>query len=395
MKVALITGGGDKPYALGLLSALVSKGIFVDFIGSNDMADAAIVKDKNVNFMNLRGDMDPTVSTFNKIMRVLRYYARLVKYAAMSDCSNFHILWFNKAILLDRIILNLYFKILGKKLTYTAHNIDEKERDGGNNYLNRITLKIAYNLVDHIFVHTAKMKLQLASEFGLPLEKVTIIPFGINNTIPKTKLNKSEARSILQLSDKDKVILFFGNIAPYKGVEYAASAIDILRREDESYRLIIAGQVKNCKPYWEKIETEIEKSNCVNYVLKHIKYIPDDQVEVFFKCSDVLVLPYKFIYQSGVLFLSYNFGLPVIASNVGSLSEDIIENETGLICKSEDSNDLSEKIRKYFNSDLYKNLKDKSQDIITYGANKYSWEIVANITSCVYIKILNCPDQRI
>jgi glycosyltransferase involved in cell wall biosynthesis len=103
---------------------------------------------------------------------------------------------------------------------FTAHNIDGKERDGGNNYLNRFSLKVLYNLVDHIFVHTAKMKSQLIQEFNLTGNKISVIPFGINNTIPKSNLTTSEARAKLQLNGDEKVILFFGNIAPYKGLEY-------------------------------------------------------------------------------------------------------------------------------------------------------------------------------
>ena len=388
MKVSLLTGGGDKPYALGLLNALVSKGVIVDFIGNDEMSSAEIVAHKSVNFLNLRGNQNPAASKVQKITRVLRYYLRLIRYTATTDSPILHILWFNKFLLFDRTLLNIYYKLLGKKLVFTAHNIDEKERDGSNNYLNRLSLKILYNLVDHIFVHTAKMKSQLVHEFNIAETKVSVIPFGINNTIPKSDLTKIEARGRLHLKDHEKVLLFFGNIAPYKGLEYAMYAMDQLRNKDDSFRLIIAGQIKDCQAYWEKLERIAESLDIGKYIIKKVEYIPDEDVEVFFKSSDVLLLPYKFIYQSGVLFLSYSFGLPVIATDVGSLREEIIEGETGFICKPEDPKDLAQKIGLYFQSDLYRNLEATRKGIMEYARERNSWQKVGQITYEIYKELL-------
>lgn len=384
MKVSLLTGGGDKPYALGLLSALVSQGLIVDFIGSDELGAAEIVSHRNVNFLNLRGNQNPEVSVLQKCIRVSRYYFRLLQYAATTDSKLFHILWTNKFPLLDRAILNLYYKFLGKKLILTAHNINEKERDGGDNIFNRLTLMALYILVDHIFVHTKKMKVQLNKEFNTKESKVTVIPFGINNTIPYSKLTKLEARDRLNLNEHNKVILFFGNIAPYKGLEDAIDALDRVRIKDNTYRLIIAGQVKSCQEHWNMIERVIEDRNLGKYVIKKIEYIPDKAVEIYFKSADVLILPYKFIYQSGVLFLSYSFGLPVIATDVGSLSEDILEGRTGMICRANDSVDLANTILGYFAGELFRNQERAKTDIQTYGSNNHSWNDIAKITYSVY-----------
>lgn len=388
MKVSLLTGGGDKPYALGLLNALISKDIIVDFIGNDEMSTAEVLADKRVNYLNLRGSQKSAAPKLTKFLRVLRYYLRLIKYVTVSDSPIFHILWFNKFILLDRTLLNIYYKLLGKKLVFTAHNVDEKERDGGNNILNRLSLRILYLLVDHIFVHTKKMKSQLIDEFNLTEAKVSVIPFGINNTIPKTDLTKSEARAKLHFNNYEKVLLFFGHIAPYKGLEYAIHAMDLLREKDDNYRLVIAGQIKGCQAYWEELERTIEVLGLSKYIIKKIEYIPDEDVEAFFKAADVLVLPYKFIYQSGVLFLSYNFGLPVIATDVGSLREDILEGRTGMICRADDPDDLADKVRRYFNSDLFRHLGSNMKDIISYGNEKHSWDEVGNATYSVYGNLL-------
>src|SRR5258708_6465854 len=84
----------------------------------------------------------------------------------------------------DRTLLLLYYKLLGKKLVFTAHNVNIRKRDCTDTWLNRLSLRIQYQLSDHIFVHTNRMKEELASDFAVTADKVSVIPFGINNTVP-------------------------------------------------------------------------------------------------------------------------------------------------------------------------------------------------------------------
>ena len=78
LSVALLTGGGDKPYALGMAAALTSAGISVDFIGSDDLNVPEVVTNPRVNFLNLRGDQRSEASSMAKVYRVSRYYFRLI-----------------------------------------------------------------------------------------------------------------------------------------------------------------------------------------------------------------------------------------------------------------------------------------------------------------------------
>ena len=108
LHVALLTGGGDKPYALGMAEALTSVGISVDFIGSDDLSVPELLGNSRIQFRNLRGDQRPGASPIAKALRVLKYYARLVIYAATSTPKLFHILWNNKFRLFDCTLLMLY-----------------------------------------------------------------------------------------------------------------------------------------------------------------------------------------------------------------------------------------------------------------------------------------------
>src|SRR5437588_2447904 len=82
IRVALLTGGGDKPYALGMAAALTSVGIHVDFIGSDDLSAPELLRNDRVKFLNLRGDQSEHASLMAKGLRVLSYYTRLIVYAA-------------------------------------------------------------------------------------------------------------------------------------------------------------------------------------------------------------------------------------------------------------------------------------------------------------------------
>jgi glycosyltransferase involved in cell wall biosynthesis len=109
----------------------------------------------------------------------------------------------------------LYYKLLAKRVVFLAHNVNAGKRDSNDSWLNRLSLKIQYNLSDYIFVHTNWMKSELAADFRIPEDKVSVIPFGINNTVLNSILSSAEAKRQLGVSSSDKTMLFFGNIAPY------------------------------------------------------------------------------------------------------------------------------------------------------------------------------------
>jgi D-inositol-3-phosphate glycosyltransferase len=385
--VTLLTGGADKPYALGLAPALAAEGVFVDFIGSDDIDGPELHGTSQIKFLNLRGDQNSKASRGRKLWRVLVYYLRLIRYAATAKTQVFHILWNNKFEFFDRTVLMLYYKLLGKKVVFTAHNVNAGKRDLNDSFVNRLSLRIQYKLTDHIFIHSEKMKEELTASFDILEKKVSVIPFGINNTLPNTGLSSSEAKRALGLTEVQKCLLFFGNIAPYKGLDYLIPALVAAARDGEDYQLIIAGRPKGCEPYWKEMQRRMEQNGLRRHVIEKIEYIPDEQVELYFKAADVLVLPYTHVFQSGVLFLGYSFGLPAIVTDVGSMKEEIIEGKTGIGCRAQDPDDLTRAIKTYFASALFKNLEDQRQTIRSYANEQYSWVKVGTITKSVYSQL--------
>jgi D-inositol-3-phosphate glycosyltransferase len=389
IEVGLLTGGRDRHYALGLAMALISKGVCLDVIGSDRVDSPEMHSTPRLKFLNLYDSWRNNASLVDKACGVLVHYARLIRYAVIATPRIFHILWNDKFQFFDRTVLMFYYKLLHKKIVFTAHNVNAGKRDSNDSLLNHLTLRIQYRLVDHVFVHTEKMKNELVEEFGVGEHAITVIPYGINNSVPDTDLTPGQARQRLGIRDGERTILFFGNIGPYKGVEFLVAAFQTLARKHADYRLIIAGKVRGgAEKYWEDIRSTISRDVSHGQIIQKIEFVPDEETEVYFKAADVLVLPYTQIYQSGVLFLGYCFGLPVVAADVGSLAEEVVEGRTGFLCKPCDPVELANAIETYFESDLFKELNSRRQEIRAYANKRHSWDLVGGMTRAVYEELL-------
>jgi D-inositol-3-phosphate glycosyltransferase len=390
IEIGLLTGGGDRPYAFGLAMALASKGVYLDFIGSDELDSSELRGAPTLNFLNLWGNRRPNSRLAEKISRVVKYYFRLVRYASVARPKVFHILWNNKFEIFDRTALMLYYKMLGKKLVLTAHNVNAGTRDSNDSHLNRLSLRLQYRLADHIFVHTERMKSELVTDFAVSDRAISVIPFGINNSVQDTDLTSRQAKERLGIESGEKTLLFFGNIASYKGLEYLIAAFEQIVTEGGNYRLIIAGAPKEHgdEAYVDRLQRALRLGVGRERTTLRLHFIPDDETELYFKAADVLVLPYTHIFQSGVLFLGYRFGLPVIAADVGSLREDIIEGKTGFLFKPKDRADLAKMIERYFASDLYENLSNRRQEIRDYAKERHSWDRIGETTRGVYAELL-------
>jgi glycosyltransferase involved in cell wall biosynthesis len=385
----LLTGGFDRPYAYGLAMELVRKGVRLEVIGSDQVDSPEMHTTPGLRFLNLWPPQPKKRTTLGTLSRVLQHYGRLIRYAAVAKPKTFHILWNSKVQIFDRTLLMLYYKAVGKKIVLTAHNVNQGRRDGNDPLVNRLTLRMQYQLTDHIFVHTQKMKNELVVEFGVSERAVTVIRHPINDAFPDTNLTPSEAKLRLGLQNTDKVILCFGRIKPYKGIENLLAAFQKLAERDANYRLIVAGEAqKGNEGYLNMIRQMIPSELESGQIILKVQFIPDEEMELYLKAADVMVLPYNEIFQSGVLFLAYSFGLPVIATDVGSFREEIVEGQTGFLCLPGDPTDLARAIATYFAGDLYRNLGTGRQEIKDYAYVHHSWNSVADLTRNVYAHLL-------
>jgi glycosyltransferase involved in cell wall biosynthesis len=186
-----------------------------------------------------------------------------------------------------------------------------------------------------------------------------------------TPLSKEEARRILGLSANEKMILFFGFIRQYKGLDLLLKAMADERMQAESIKLLIAGEFyEDEKPYREIIE----QNHLQNSVILRTNFIPDSEVRNYLSAADCVVQPYRNATQSGVTPLAYHFEKPMIVTNVGGLPSLVPHEKVGLVAEPE-PRALADAILRFYSlgEDYFiPHLRSEKQ--------KYSW---ANLTRAI------------
>ncbi len=185
------------------------------------------------------------------------------------------------------------------------------------------------------------------------------------------RLDKKEALEFLNLSDcrEKKILLFFGIIRDYKGLDLLIQAMSDL---NEDYVLIIAGEVYGS---FRKYDEIIRENNLQNRIKLFNRYIADDEVKYFFSSADVCILPYKSATQSGIISISKHFEIPVIVTDVGGLKEAIEHNKTGLVVNKTELN--PEGIRNAIVYFFQNDLQTACVELIRKENQEKSWKVFA------------------
>ena len=158
-------------------------------------------------------------------------------------------------------------------------------------------------------------------------KKVRISPHPIYD-IYGDPLDKTEARKQLRLPADGKILLFFGFIRDYKGLDLLLHAYADKRLQKGDVHLVVAGEFYNNSEKYHALEKEL---NLSQPVIWHTNFIPDDQVRVYFSAADIIVQPYKTATQSGVTQIAYHFCKPMLVTNVGGLAEIVPNGKVGYV----------------------------------------------------------------
>lgn len=180
------------------------------------------------------------------------------------------------------------------------------------------------------------------------------------------KLDKQVARQQLGLNANDKLVLFFGLIRKYKGLDMLLDAFNELK-QDKTIKLVIAGEFYEDKqPYLDLIE----KYQIQEQVILHAKFIANEDVKLYFSAADLVALPYRSATQSGVTQVSFHFEVPTLVTNVGGLGEIIPDKVAGYVVES-NGKAIAEGIKDYFENNrmpaFTEGMKKEKQ--------KYDWKI--------------------
>lgn len=189
-----------------------------------------------------------------------------------------------------------------------------------------------------------------------------------------TPTNKLEARQRLHIPPDRKVMIFFGFIRKYKGLDIVLEAMQHL---PDNYYLIVAGEVYGGFDDYQQI---IDKHNLAHRVQLHVRYVSDNEVPDLFCASDICVLPYRSATQSGVIPIAYHFEIPVVVTDVGGLREVVEPFNTGVVAP--DTSPLS--VAKAVEECFRRNSTDNLSGNIHLFKQKYSWDNLAETVLEMY-----------
>ncbi len=181
------------------------------------------------------------------------------------------------------------------------------------------------------------------------------------------KIPKLEARTHLQIPADTKMVLFFGFIRKYKGLDILLDAMDLLKMQAPEIKLLIAGEFyDDQQPYLDQI-ARLQLNE--NLILK-TSFIADNEIKNYFCAADVVVQPYRNATQSGVTPLAYHFEVPMIVTNVGGLAAMVPHEIAGLVAEPT-ATSIADNILLYFEKGAASFLPGLHEE-----KKKYSWELM-------------------
>ena len=233
---------------------------------------------------------------------------------------------------------------------------------------------------DAIIVHGQTLRQEMMSRHNMPAGKVHAIHIGEHEVAPFKRYERQD------IQEQGNLILFFGRIWEYKGLQYLIEAEPLITAAVPDARIVIAGAGEDFKRYEEMIGNRRD-----NFIV-HNRRIPYDEGAGLFQRCSVVVLPYTEASQSGVVPTAYGFKKPVIVTDVGSIPEIVDNEKTGLVVPPRDAGALAKAIIRLLKDDK---LRQRMGETAYQKLKKdFSWDAIAERTGEVYGKAIELAKHR-
>ena len=395
MKIAFIEPagkGGMIHYAFQLCRAMAAGGDDVTLITERNYELAALPHNFRVEPIIELWDPKPAghISTawwavlgrkLRRITRALRYYRewlRVIRFVSTIDPD---------VVLLGdvRFTFDLFPLILLSRKTrlladicHNVHPFSAGGKSGGlfdRSRFRRFFYRRIYRLFDFVFVHFERNRDEFVQTFGIPNGRVGVIVHGnekIFSELRRSDATAAALRSRLGIGD-EPVVLFFGTLSRYKGVDVLLEAFPQIQRETGA-RLVIAGY-----PFHDfdvgLHQQQAQRLGIERSVTWVPEYVASDEVAAWMELAAVIVFPYRDIYQSGALQIAQTFGVPIVASQIGAMQDVIKDGCSGLLVPPEDPRALANATVRLLNDTaLARRLGAHARE---EADGPYSWESIS------------------
>lgn len=375
-KVAIIDplgahGSSHHLYLFGQSIGLINAGMDVSLYTNIKTDDPKIA---GLNFFSFYKDIFKSRFDIINGFRWIIGSIYSIFHAKHSQVSVFHFHLFHTNIL---VLFNLILvKLLFGRVVLTIHDVDSLS----NTKNSALTSHFIYKLTDSILTHNEFSKLNFIESNPNVSAPVSVVPHG--NYIPFINVRNDQKESRLYLGlPKDKtILLFFGMIKKVKGLDTLLHAFKSVVKENPDTVLLIAG--KPWKNDFDMYQQIITKNNLSKNIILHTNFIAHKDVEHYYCASDLIVLPYKRIYQSGVLMMALSYQKAVLVSNLPPLKEIIVDNKNGFLFKSGDATSLSAKLN--FILTNKKEIERVRKEGSLLISSKFSWDAIGVLTNQIY-----------
>lgn len=247
------------------------------------------------------------------------------------------------------------------KILFICHNVVEHE----SSFTKRLLSRAVLSKGDFFIVHSAEEKQRL---IGLIGERDIIETYHPSyKDFNLEEIPKVAAKKRLNISSEN-IILFFGFVREYKGLKYLIKAMPSIL-EKVNVKLIIAGEFWDDKEEYTQL---INKLKLNDKIIINDNYIPNEELPFYFYASDIVVLPYTSVTGSGLVQLAYGFNKPVIVSDIGALSQVVINEKTGFLVKPTNSQSIADAVVKFYSN----NDKEYMETDIIENNKKFSWDML-------------------
>ena len=268
---------------------------------------------------------------------------------------------------------------LGLPLVATAHVVTPHEPLRFQRAIYGRIHRLAHRVIAHSEVDRGRLR----DELAVPDERMAVIPHGEYGFFETggEPVDRQAARRGLGLEPQSEVALFFGFIREYKGLDLLLEAWPAVAASRPAARLVVAGDPVRLAPARRR---ELEARARDLGAVSRFEYVPFAEVRRYFAAADLLVMPYRRISQSGVLYLALALGLPVVATRVGALPEMLRDGDSALLVPPESPPALAEAVRRALgDADLRRHLAAGGRRV----ALEHSWPAIAERTEAVFAEI--------
>ncbi|MDC0664161.1 glycosyltransferase family 4 protein [Marinobacter sp. SS21] len=275
----------------------------------------------------------------HKLVRAARYVKGLVKsvsHIRRNGGRLCHLHFFQYSLL--ELFTCLVIRASKIKIVSTVHDVEAFSSEAMS-----IWQRTIFKLCSELIVHNNYSRAELDRIFRKEnIEKrITKIPHGNYLDVVNSK-NRAESANNLGLSEESQFILFFGQIKKVKGLDILIRAMGAVLEKYPNAILLIAG--KEWKDSFKSYQKLIVEEGIDASVVKHIRYIPDNLVDDYYNVASCVVLPYRKIYQSGVLLMAMSYGCVPVASALEPMKEVIKDGLNGYLFEPGSHSSLSGKI---------------------------------------------------